>query len=260
MMPQVIPSAEAFFFPGKPAKAGCLLVHGFTGTPKEMRGLGKFLSENGYNALGVRLAGHATRPEDMIRSRWTDWVASVEDGYAQLRGVTSTVFFIGLSMGGALSLLMSTRLEAAGVVAMSTPYRMPTDYPAWMFKLLSSILPYKQKSKGHPDSGWFDKAAYADHVSYPKNPVRSAAELNSLLAEVHKAIPQVRVPVLLIHSRNDPYIVPENMDKISAGLANAPDKKITWVEGSGHVLTRDAARAEVFKATLDFIRKWSPDN
>ena len=39
-------------------------------------------------------------PEDMIRSRYTDWIASIEDGYHLLKGITDNVFLIGLSMGG----------------------------------------------------------------------------------------------------------------------------------------------------------------
>src|SRR3974377_2317290 len=73
------PPAEPFFFPGGPT--GCLLVHGFTGAPKEMRWLGEYLAGQGHTVLGVRLAAHATRPEDMHRASWQDWVASVEDGW-----------------------------------------------------------------------------------------------------------------------------------------------------------------------------------
>ena len=72
--------------------------------------MGEYLNAQGYTCLGVRLAGHATSPEDMIRSRYTDWIASVEDGYHLLRGVADQIFLVGLSMGGVLSLLMSTRL------------------------------------------------------------------------------------------------------------------------------------------------------
>src|SRR5687768_12862436 len=136
-MSQVIPTAEPFFLLGDSAKPACLLIHGFTGTPKEMRWMGEYLNQQGYTCLGVRLAGHATRPEDMIRSRYTDWMASVEDGYHLLRGVTDKVFLVGLSMGGILSLLMSTRLEVKGVIAMSTPSRLPTDYPIWFLQLVS---------------------------------------------------------------------------------------------------------------------------
>ncbi len=176
----IIPTAEPFFFPGQPGQPGCLLIHGFTGTPKEMRWMGEYLHAQGYSCLGVRLAGHATRPEDMIHSRYTDWMASVEDGYHLLCGATNRVYLMGLSMGGVLALLMSTRLDVAGVVAMDTLYRIPYSYPVWMIKLISKFMPYQRKSNEAPGASWFDKDAYAAQISYPQNPVRSAAELKLL--------------------------------------------------------------------------------
>ena len=103
----IIPTAEPFFFPGN--QIGCLLVHGFTGSPKEMRWMGEYLGNLGYTVLGVRLAGHATRPEDMMRMQWQDWLASVEDGYFLLKNCVDQVFIIGLSMGGILSLTFSSQ-------------------------------------------------------------------------------------------------------------------------------------------------------
>ncbi len=250
----LIPTAEPFLFPGQPGQPAVLLTHGFTGAPKEMRWMGEYLNKQGYTCLGVRLSGHATRPEDMIRSRWTDWTASVEDGYHLLRGFSQNIFLVGLSMGGALSLYMSTRLEVKGVVAMSTPMQLPRDYPAWAMKLLSIFVPFSPKHEGPPGSSWFDREAYAGHVSYPQNPIRSAVELKLLLAEMNAAFPNVRAPVLLIHSKADPYVSPENMPRIFERLG-ASDKEMLWVTGSGHVVTRDAAREQVFAAASAFIRR-----
>jgi carboxylesterase len=124
------------------------LIHGFTGTPKEMRWMGEYLHQQGYTCLGIRLAGHATQPEDMIRSRWTDWTASVEDGYNILSGIANDIFLVGLSMGGTLSLLMSTRLtpRVKGVVAMSTPSRLPRDYQSG-FTVYEPVYQIVQKQR-----------------------------------------------------------------------------------------------------------------
>jgi carboxylesterase len=251
---RIIPTAEPFFYPGQPGQPGCLLIHGFTGAPKEMRWMGEYLSQQGYPSLGIRLAGHATRPEDMVRSRYTDWIASVEEGYHLLCGLTDHIYLLGLSMGGVLALLMSTGLDVAGVIAMSTPYRIPYDYPAWMIKLLSKFIPYQPKSKEEPGATWFDKNAYAQHVSYPQNPVRSGAELKLLLEEMRTALPEVKVPVLLLHSKNDTYVLPENMEQIYAEIGTS-DKTKVYITGSGHVVTRDAARDQVFEAASAFIRR-----
>jgi len=256
-MSQIIPTAEPFFFLGDPSKPGCLLIHGFTGSPKEMRWMGEYLHQQGYTCLGIRLGGHATRLEDMIRSRWTDWTASVEDGYRLLCGITSDIFLIGLSMGGVLSLLMSTRLDVRGVVTMSAPARLPPgdDYPLWLLKLSSLLVASRPKTNKAPGSGWFDKAAYQTHIAYEKNPVRSAAELKTLILEMRAALPMVNVPVLLMHSKEDPTILPEDMETIHAGLVNASDRTKLYITGSGHVLPRDASREQVFKAAVEFIQR-----
>lgn len=217
--------------------------------------MGEYLNRHGYTCLGIRLAGHATDPEDMIRSLWTDWTASVEDGYHLLRGVTDSIFLVGLSMGGVLSLLMSTRLDVKAVAAMSTPYKLPDDPRLRHIEWISKIVAYMPKNDEAPDAGWFDKEAWRDHVSYPQNPVRSIGELNKLLGEMRAALPKIHVPVLLVHSRDDKYVPPQNLELIHADLSGTPDRTGIYVAGSGHVIPRDAARNQVFESVLEFIQR-----
>jgi carboxylesterase len=254
-MLQIIATAEPFFFLGDRSKPACLLIHGFTGTPKEMRWMGEYLNEQGLTCLGIRLAGHATDPEDMIRSNWTDWTVSVEDGYSLLRGVSDNIFLVGLSMGGVLALLMSTGLENKGVVAMSTPYKLPDDPRLRHIEWISKIVAYMPKSDEEPGASWFDKEAWKGHISYPENPVRSIGELNKLLGEMRTALPKINVPVLLMHSKDDRYVLPENMEMIYADLKNTSDKTKLYITESGHVVTRDAARHQVFESALEFIQR-----
>ncbi len=251
-MSQINPSTEPFLLPG--SRIGCLLIHGFTGSPKEMRGMGEYLNQRGYSCLGIRLHGHATEPEDMLRSRWNDWTASVEDGFHQLSGITDRIYLIGLSMGGALALLMSTRLDVSGVIAMATPHQLPTDYPIWLLRLYGRFVRFSKKAGGIPGNSWRDKAAYVDHFSYPQNPILAVAELKLLLNEMQAQLQSVHVPVLLMHSHDDNYVLPENMEQIYAGLINASDKTKIYITESSHVVTRDAAQNQVFESALNFIR------
>jgi len=258
-MSQIIPTAEPFFFLGDRSKPSCLLIHGFTSSPKEMRLLGEYLHQQGLTCLGMRNTGHATQPEDMIRSLYTDWIATLEDGYHLLRGISGNIFLIGLSMGGTLSLLMSTRLDVQGVVAMSSPYKLPDDPRLRHIELISKAVPFMPKSDEVPGASWFDKEAWKEHVSYPQNPVRSIGELNKLLGEMRASLPNVNVPVLLIHSKDDTYVLPENMEHIYAGLINASGKTKLYITGSGHVVTRDAARLQVFESVAEFIQRVGGD-
>ena len=247
----IIPTAEPFFFPGK--KISCLLVHGFTSAPKEMRWMGEYLAEQGFSVLGVRLAGHATNPEEMIRTRYIDWMHSVEDGYHLLKGIADKVVLVGISMGGALSLLMASKLNVAGVFAMSTPYAL-ADSRIRLAKFLSPLIKYMPKTSQEPGATWLDKESWKDHISYPQNPVRSAAEIALLLDEMRAALPKVDVPTLLVHSRNDSYVPPTSMKNIYNALGSS-DKEMLWVIESGHVIPREPAKAEVFPAAANFVRR-----
>ncbi len=245
---QIMPGAEPFFFPGGPT--GCLLVHGFTGTPKEMRWLGEHLAGQGHTVLGIRLFAHATHPEDMKRARWSDWLTDLEDGWQLLRGCCQQVFVMGLSMGGILSLLFASRHPVAGVVAMSTPHHLPNDPRIRFIKPLSLLQPYIPK--GPP--AWFDQAAYQDHISYPSDPTRSFAELRDMLAAMRTGLPQVQSPALLVYSKDDNVVTPQerHMELIFEALGSQ-EKQSLWVEKSGHVITRDAQREQVFEAIGNFV-------
>jgi carboxylesterase len=75
-----------------------------------------------------------------------------------------------------------------------------------------------------------------------------------MLGRLNLALPKVNVPVLLMHSKDDTYVSPENMPNIYQRLGTS-DKEMLWLTGSGHVVTRDAARGQVFEAAAAFIRR-----
>lgn len=252
MKQNIIPTAEPFFFPGN--STGCLLVHGFTGSPKEMRTLGEFLAQKGYTVLGIRLAGHATQLKDMQHCHWVDWLNSVEDGF-HLLSTCKKRFVLGLSMGGILSLIAASRYPVDGVVAMSTLYEMPKDWRLNFLGVFKYLLP--QISKGPSD--WKDTTFEKEHIDYPVYPTSGIEQLKALTVVLKDSIKDVKCPTLLIHSKNDGGVAPENSQKIYNQL-KCSEKEILWVENSGHIVTRDGERARVFQAIDDFIQKCQANN
>jgi len=137
-------------------------------------------------------------------------------------------------------------------VPMSAPYRLPPDprlpYVQYLSWLISSV------PKGPPD--WQDPLVAKDHVEYPTYPTRSLAELRDLLVEMRASLAQIRCPVLLIHSRRDGAVTPDNADLIFQELGTT-DKTMLWLEKSGHVVTRDLEHQRVFEAAEEFVRRIS---
>ncbi len=240
-------TAEPFLFKGD--DLGFLLIHGFTGTPKEMRLLGEYLSKQGHTALGIRLPGHATRIEDMRRARWQDWAAAVEDGVAMLRSCCSKVVSVGLSMGGALSMYAAANFSLDAAVAISAPYAVD-DKHLPLLRPLSIVKPYV--SKGSSDMKDAEQAA--GHANYTLYPTRSIIELDRLLKATRNTLPYISIPVLLIHSKADQGVPIRNLDRYYKKIGSNQKTKVV-LEKSGHVVTEDIEREVAFRAISDFVKK-----
>ncbi len=243
-----IPTAEPFFIPG--GKIGCLLVHGFTGTPKEMRMLADSLAQEKYTILAPRLTGHATSLDDMERSSWRDWLASVEDGLNLLKGCTEQQVVMGLSMGGILALMAAARYDVKGVVTFSAPSSLPADPRAKYLPYLRWFMRYVEKGK--PD--WQNPEALKDHVDYPRYPVRSILQLGEIIQVMLGDLPSVKVPALMVQSRMDHGIPPQSLDVLYSSISSV-DKSKLWVEHSGHVVIREPDREQIFTAVKQFIKR-----
>jgi len=251
----IVKKAQPFYFPGN--STGCLLIHGFTGAPTEMRPLGEYLAEKGFTVMGVRLTGHGTKIADMQRTHWQDWSASVLDGWHLINSIAEDIFLIGLSMGGALALYHASFLPVKGVVSLSAPYNIKHDPRFRLLPILVNLFPYASKGK----SDWQKIDAAEEHFSYEKYPTRGVLELTKLLKEMRDSLPKISVPTLLMHSKLDLGIPPENMDRIFQDLpADNPNKNKVWLEHSGHVVTRDLDKLFVFKSVAAFIQEVSELN
>lgn len=243
--------AEPFFFPSGPI--ACLLVHGFTSSPREMRGLGKFLAENGYTSLGIRLFAHATRFQDMPRARWQDWLADVESGWHLLDGNHRRVVVIGFSLGGSLSLLFSAFFPVEAVIAIAAPHHLPRDPRLPFLKPLSLFKPYLYPSR---PPVWYDDTERINHIRYPNDSTRTLAEVHALLQNLQTALPKVTAPLFLIYSQNDPTIRAEehHMENIYAQVSSSIKETLT-IENSGHIIPLDSERDRVNHAIVNFIHR-----
>ncbi|MCG3161968.1 MAG: Thermostable monoacylglycerol lipase [Acidobacteria bacterium] len=239
-----MPGAEPFLFPGDSKRNGVLLIHGFTGSPAAMRGLGKYLNETqGYTTLGIRLPGHGTQVDDLRRPTWRDWLVAVEDGLNLLRGMSDRIYVAGLSMGGVLTLIAGNRYEVHGVAALSTPYGLTGDWRVRFMRPLSLFVPKFKKPAAVGNRAETSYAYFVPHA------IAEAAELAKLM---QTGLPKINVPVLLIQSHGDKVIEPNALDLLSERLVT-PHKETLWLEKSGHVITLDQEREIVYRKVADFF-------
>jgi carboxylesterase len=235
-----------FFFERGPV--GCLLIHGGTGSPPEMRPMGEYLADKGLTVLGVRLAGHGTTPEDLARTTWKDLIASAAEGLYRVQDQCEQVFVGGLSVGGLLTLYLAARHPIAGAVVMAAPAYLDD----WRLKLLPII---KYFIKWHHSSGELDLTdpEAEDRLSfYRRVPVVFGQEVRRLLREARESLAQIQVPVLIMQGRCDRTIPADSAQILFDSLATE-DKEIVWWSNSGHAITVDSEREAVWARAYSFI-------
>jgi carboxylesterase len=237
----------SFFLQGGPVAA--LLIHGFTGSPPEMRLIGDYLRERGLTVCGPLLPGHGTSVEDMNRSRWTDWVGRVEDALADLQTRCETVFVGGLSMGSLLALhLAANHPELPGTVLYS-PAVIISDRLLPLTPVLKWFVRSRPKSG---ESSLTDPQADTLIWSYEDDPIVAAHELLKLQRHVRRLLPRVMCPLLIVHSTRDPVIHPRSARYVCE-RAGSLDKELVTLHGSGHCLTVDTEWESVAEKTHRFI-------
>lgn len=235
-----------FFIEGGPT--GCLLVHGFSGSPPEMRPMGEYLAQQGLTVLGVRLAGHGTTPEDMATTTWRDWVASAEEGLQELQARCQQVFLAGLSMGGLIVLHLAAHHSVAGVVAMGTPAYIAD----WRFRFVPLAQHFMRWFTPDIESDLTDPQAEERCWSYDRLPIRCIASLGQLIRLVRRELPRVEVPALIMQGEKDHHVPADSAHLIFDELGN-DDKEIVWWPNSGHCITIDSEREAVWGRAFQFI-------
>lgn len=245
----LVPHSEPFLLPG--GKTGCILIHGFTAMPEEMRALGEYLHGQGHTVLGLRLAGHATHPRDLARTAWTDWLISVEEGLALLKNLTDRVFLIGQSMGGMVSLTAAGRYPVAGVVAIATPFfEFTEEQIAWGKENARKQKPVlKQGARPHAELGIRREAEYP---AYAATPPKINVEVYRLHDAMESALPAIQCPVFVIQSHHDEAISPNSLDQITARLA-APRVETLWLDHFTHSAVWDPKKDTLFPKIQAFL-------
>jgi carboxylesterase len=240
---------------------GCLLVHGFTGTPGEMRPLGDALAARGFPVLGVRLAGHGTDPYDLAQTRWRDWYRSVEDGAARLLGTSPRLAVAGMSMGSLLALhLAVSRPDAVtALVLCGTALRLTDPRARWLE--LAGWAPWITRRWMLSKTGGRDIAdpvMRASSSSYVAMPLASVIELVRLQRVVRGELSRVVQPALLLHGRHDHSVPVSQLDELRNGLGSTQIETHV-LEQSWHVITTDVERAEVGRMAADFLDRVPDD-
>ncbi|TAN41857.1 MAG: alpha/beta fold hydrolase [Nitrospirae bacterium] len=245
-----------------------LLIHGLTGSPFELKNLARHLNRAGYTVKGPCLAGHGTSIDDLLKTRWQDWYATVREEFDLLKKGHRNVFAAGLCMGALFSLYLAYEVkeDLSAIAMLSTTL----SYDGWSLPWYKFLLPvsyypplkYFYSYEEREPYGIKDErmrkhiaAALQDNIiAYSKFPSRAMHELFKHIGAVKKIIPEVKTPTLLLHALEDDIASTKNADYVERHIGSSDVRKI-FLDNSYHMLTLDFQKDEVAAQTIRFFNE-----
>ena len=246
-VPPVLPGAEPIDLPGGPV--GVVLSHGFTGTTQSMRPWAEHLAAAGLSVLAPRLPGHGTTWQDMNTTTFADWYDALAASFDDLRSRCSTVFAMGLSMGGTLVLRLAEERgdQVAGVVVVNASLATERK-DAKLLPLLSKVVP------SFPGIASDIAKPGITELAYDRLPLKAATSLQRAWPLVRRDLGRITAPVLVYRSAVDHVVEPVSGRALLDGLAGGRVEERVLAD-SFHVATLDHDAPTIFDGSLDFVRE-----
>jgi carboxylesterase len=224
-----------------------------------MRYLGERLAARGMRVRGVKLAGHASAPENLGLSTYDNWYESVVLGLEELRQFGEPNVVVGLSMGAVLSARVAAdqRETVAGLVMLAPAFFLATSttMKIKVVRMLGSISAnlYLYNSG---TSDIHDAAARRVHPRCALMPLTAPMKLLDLCAVVKPKLPQITQPALVMHSKRD-HTCPlrKNVDYVMKHLGS-PEKRAVELDESYHVITVDSEKESVANEVIEFAERF----
>ncbi|MDB5972578.1 MAG: alpha/beta hydrolase [Hydrocarboniphaga sp.] len=258
---------HSFFYEG--GNVGVLLIHGLTGTPVEMRYVGRGLHKSGYTVYGVQLPGHCGTEDDLAATGWKDWYRGVELALNALLTRVDKVFIGGLSMGAVMSLYAASQhpdkvsgLLLYGPTIWYDGWSIPWYSILWKPLINTPIGRNYRFMERHP-YGIKDErlrkrvvqnmlAGNSADAGLAGMPAFSVRQMWGLVDEVKCRLPSIRTPALVMHSLEDDVCSVKNARYIQKRIGGAVELRL--LNDCYHMITVDRQRDVVLADSIGFLQ------
>ena len=226
-----------------------LLVHGFPGTPAEMRPLGKSLHDVGWSVHGLLLPGFGAQIDTLFERHFSEWVAAVEETLVDLQKQYDVVLLAGYSMGAALAIQAAASRSPTGLILLAPFWKLASQWQQLVSLLLKPFIhqvrPLKKADFTDPNIRRGVSNLLSDIDLDDPDVQQALRELSipvSMFEQLHRVgqaafdlAPQIRIPILIVQGTEDEVA---RLDSTRRLLQQFPGP-LNYVEvAGGHDLVR----------------------
>lgn len=266
---------SSLFLPGD--KNLCFLIHGLTGTAKEMGAIAQRLNKQGFSVVAPMMLNHNKSISCLKKTTWQELYNAIRAEFLKYAGEYENIFVAGLSFGALIGIMLThefpDKVKALNCFSPTLfydgwgnpksriflPLIYKTPFKYWLY--FKEEYPYGLKNERlrskvenfYKDADLFDYSKV--HLyGYPVIPV-SCMHQNSLLAKkVISILKDIKTPIQLLQAREDDVTSPKNSYCIYNHV-QSKEKKIIFLEDSYHIITADQERDKVAEETAAFFER-----
>lgn len=110
---------RAFILDREDSREGVLLVHGATGSPRDLRDLAEAIHGAGFNVYCIRLPGHGVEGPNAQHDNWESCLVELEERYAQFNQCCKNLIVVGYSFGATLAMQMELQPRPSALVMLA---------------------------------------------------------------------------------------------------------------------------------------------
>lgn len=230
-----------------------LALHGYCGTPEEMRLVVEVAQSGGFQVEAPVLRGHCTHARDLAPLGFDDWYEGVRSSFlsAAARG---PVVVVGLSLGS----LLATRLaleypeRVLGLALLGNAFFL-SPFPSWP---LRSVDRLGLRDFGVPKLGSDigDETARRSHLSYTVQPVGPAIRLLRAAERLFAELPRLTCPTLVVHGAKDRLCPVSNAWRVAEQIGSSRTR-VVILPRSHHIVTRDFDREQLRNELTQFAAR-----
>lgn len=247
----VVVGGEGFVLdrPGAPA---VLLLHGAGDTPQTLHYLARELHIRGFHVSAPLLPGHGRTVSAFDGVTANGLLDAARASFADLRQTRDWVGLIGLSMGGALAVMLAAENADLPALGLAAPYlSMPrrVDRISRLSWLWGAVVPVVRSAEG---TSVLDPTERERNLAYGVFTARALRALRAITLRAAGDVPRVTAPTLMIQSREDNRIAVVDAERAFARLG-ATEKRLEWITGAAHVITVDYGRDRVIASLASWM-------
>ena len=223
-----------------------LLLHGFTGTPQDLKKLITFLKNRGFACCAPIYHGHGMGAEAIVHSSvdlwWQDAVNALEFLQSYQYGKIS---IIGHSMGGVFALRLAQQNALTSVTTLCAPIqkRLVDDLQRRLISYAEEYKKFEQKPAFQIEQ---------EVAAFEQSDFSLLEDLSQFTQTTGQNLAQINCPLQVLQGELDDVCYQESA-QIIYDQAGSAVKEIKNYPNSGHMLMQEADHQQVFRDIVRFL-------